>query len=93
MPRELCIDRFLAAHRDRDVRPTSGLLIDVSQLVIREAEPLATHQSKPGLRSQNNCRVDRSGFSEFPLRSSMLANESKSASFSNLAKGAEGFKI
>ena len=55
-----------AARRDRDAMPTTGLLLGRGQLVIREAEVLATHQSEPGLRLQSHCRVNRSGFLVFP---------------------------
>ena len=68
MPKELRINRFLAARRDRDAMPTTGLLLGRGQLVIREAELLATHQPEPGLRLQSNCRVNRSGFLAFSLR-------------------------
>ena len=43
-----------------------GLLFGRSQLIVREAELLATHQPSPGLRSQHHCRVDRLGFPESP---------------------------
>jgi hypothetical protein len=43
-----------------------GLLLGGGQLVIGEAELLATHQSSHDLRLQGHCRVDRLGFPESP---------------------------
>jgi hypothetical protein len=42
-----------------------GLLLGSGELVIREAELLATHQPSPGVRSQHHFRADGPGFTEF----------------------------
>ena len=43
-----------------------GLLLGGGDLVIREAELLATHSLNPGLRSQGHCRANGDGFPESP---------------------------
>ena len=63
------IDQCLPGHHRLHLREkllTLGLLLGRGQLVIREAELLATHQPCPGLRLQAHCRVDRLGFPESP---------------------------
>lgn len=43
-----------------------GLLPGGRLFAVRSAEPFAVHQSSPGLRSQDDSRLDRPGFPESP---------------------------
>lgn len=63
------VDQRLPGHHHLHLREELlpfGLLIGGGELVIGEAELLATHCRSPGLRLQSYCRVNGVGFPESP---------------------------
>jgi hypothetical protein len=47
-----------------------GAILASGFLIVRDVEPLATHQPNPGLLSQSHCPVVGPGFPETPYLSS-----------------------
>lgn len=63
------VDQRLPGHHHLHLREELlpfGLLFGGGELVIREAELLATHYLSPGLRLQGHCPANGTGFPESP---------------------------